>query len=106
LCGSGCCDGVFGIGLSTTPASLAVRPIDLDDRDAVVMEVAGETSAVAAGAFDPDELDLAESLQPREQLSVARRSRREVCNTKERSPVVERSRDVHIEVRVDTTGDA
>ena len=65
-----------------------------------------ETGAVTAGALDPDELDLAEALQPTEQLPVAGRRRRKALDAEERSAVVERSRDVNVEVRVDTAGDA
>ena len=39
LGGPGCSDGILGIGLTPTPAALAVGAILLDHRDALGMEV-------------------------------------------------------------------
>jgi hypothetical protein len=43
--------GVDWVGLATLPAGTPVRPVDLNDFDAVVEQVSGQAGAVAAGAF-------------------------------------------------------
>ena len=70
--GPGCGDRIVGVGLSGAPAALPVGPVDLDDGHLVVQEVAGESRAVAAGAFDADQLDGPEALQPGQQFAIAR----------------------------------
>jgi hypothetical protein len=40
---------------------LAVGPVDFDDDEALSSEVTGEAGPVGAGAFHPDQGDLAES---------------------------------------------
>ena len=61
LRGPGRGDGVLGVGLAAPATTLAVRTVDLDHRDALGVEVAGEPGAVAAGALDPDQLELTEA---------------------------------------------
>ena len=63
-----------GVGLALAPAALAVGPVDFDHRDALGMQVPGESGPVAAGPFDADELEGPEGLQPAQQRPIARRS--------------------------------
>lgn len=48
-----------------------VGPVDLNDLDAVVEQVAGQAGAVAAAAFHPDQVKAAVAAQPAVQLLVA-----------------------------------
>jgi alpha-D-ribose 1-methylphosphonate 5-triphosphate synthase subunit PhnL len=56
--------GVDRVGLASLPAEPPVRPVDLNNRDAVVEQVAGQAGAVAAGAFHPDQVKAAVASQP------------------------------------------
>ena len=62
---------IVRIGLTRAPAALAVGPVDLDDGDLVGKDVPGQSGPVAAGAFDTDQLEGAEALEPAQQLLVA-----------------------------------
>lgn len=66
----------------------------------------GEAGAVGAGAFHPDEFDLAEMAEPLEQSRVARRCRVKRFDTEQTAALIERSGNVNIEVCIDTAGDS
>jgi hypothetical protein len=106
LSGSSGADGIFGIALASPASTLTVRAVDLDDPDAGLVEVAGETGAIAAGAFDADQLDVAERPEPSEKLAIAGGCGVEGLDGQERTSLVEGGGDVDVEVRVDTSGDA
>jgi hypothetical protein len=106
LGGPGGGHGVFGVGLSLAPPALAVGTVDLDDGDLVGKQVPGQPGPVAAGPFDADELEGPEGLQPAEQGPIARRCGREALHAEQGSSFVEGGRHVHVEVRVDPSGDA
>jgi hypothetical protein len=59
------------VGLATLAAEPPVRPVDLNDLDAVVEQVPGQAGAVAAGAFHPDQVKAPVASQPAVQLLVA-----------------------------------
>ena len=66
----------------------------------------GEPGAIRARAFDADEDDRAEVLEPREQLLVALPGGLEVLDPEQRAFLVERCDDMDVEVRIDTAGHA
>jgi hypothetical protein len=63
--------GVDRVGLAALAAGASVWPVDLHHGDVLVQQVAGQAGAVAAGAFDPDRLQLPVPAQPAQQLPVA-----------------------------------
>jgi hypothetical protein len=67
--------------------------------------MAGEAGAVAAGALDAHEIDLAVASQPAEQTAVAGRGGLKRLHTEQTTAVVQHGGDVHIEVSVDTSRD-
>jgi hypothetical protein len=102
--GGGHC--VVGVRLSCAPTALAVGSVNLDDGDLVAQEVTGESRPIAAGSFDADELEGPEALEPAQQFPIARGSGRKALHTELGSSFVEGGRHVHVEVRVDPSGDA
>jgi hypothetical protein len=106
LGGPGRGHGVVGIGLSRPPAALAVGPVHLDDGYLVAQEVTGKSRPVAAGPFDADQLQGPEALEPAQQLLVPGGSGGEALHAELSSSFVESSRHMHIEVRVDPSGDS
>jgi hypothetical protein len=89
------------VGLSRAPTALAVGPVDLDDSDLAGKEVPGQSGPVAAGAFDTDQLEGAQALQPVLQFLVAGTGGGKALDTEQRASFVEGGRHVHVEVRVD-----
>src|SRR4051812_1114503 len=71
LGGAGCGDGVLGVALAASAATLTVRSVDLDHGHLFGVEVAGQPGPVGPGALDADQLDLAEVTEPGEELAVA-----------------------------------
>lgn len=63
--------GVEGVVLAAAAPVGAVGPVDLEDLDAGLLQVAQESGAVGAGAFDTDAADVAEGAHPGEQGAVA-----------------------------------
>jgi hypothetical protein len=98
--------GIMGVGLSRQPAALTIGPVYFDHGDLVRQEVPGQPGPVTAGAFDADELERAERLEPAMQPPIANRRRGEALDAEQRPSFVEGSRHVHIEVRVDPSGNA
>jgi hypothetical protein len=64
-------DRVDRVGLALPAAGLAIRPVDLDHRDGLGGQVAGQTGAVGAGALHPHLDQRAEAAQPGQQCHVA-----------------------------------
>jgi hypothetical protein len=81
---------------------LAVGAIDLNNRDPRRREMPRQTSAVGPGAFDPNPLDRTERTKPRRQVVIAPRRGRKRPHTQQAADRVDRSRDMHIEMRVHT----
>jgi hypothetical protein len=75
---------------------LAVRTIDLDHPQAATAQMARQSRPVRAGAFHPHPIDRAEQLQPRTQLAVTARRRRERLDTQHAAVRVNRGRDMHV----------
>jgi hypothetical protein len=96
----------WGIALTPSATSLTVGSVDLDDVDRLAEQQARQPRSIGAGALDADELELAETSQPREQPSVTGGGRRERFDAEEPAGVVERSGDVDVEVGVDPRGDS
>jgi hypothetical protein len=106
LCRSGGGDRVLGVGLAALASPLPVRPIHLDHRDAFSEEMAGQAGAVAAGALDADQLDGPEPAQPHKGSAISVTGGVEALDAQQRAAFVERGDNVHVEMRVDTRGDA
>ncbi len=96
----------MGVGLSRAPAALAVGPVDFDDSDLVIQEVSGESRSIATRAFDAEELEVPETLEPAQQFPVTRGCGRKALNPELGSSFIEGSRHVGVEVRVDPSGDS
>ncbi len=73
LGGPGRADRIQRVGLALPAPVLAVGPVDLDDPDAGRGDVPGQSGAVTAGPFDPDQADRPEPAQPAEQAGVSGR---------------------------------
>jgi hypothetical protein len=99
-------DGIGRIGLARAPATLAIRPVDLDDCDLVAQEMSGEPGPIAARPFDADKFERAETLEPAKEPAIARSSRREAFDAEKGTSFVKRSSDVDVEVRIDSSGNA
>jgi hypothetical protein len=82
-----------------------VRLIDLDNCDGAHGQETDEPGSVGAGRFDPDQPDLAEALEPHQQLPVAASSRRKDRVAEQPTLLVERDRVVTIGVGVDAARD-
>ena len=98
-------DGVEGIGLARPTPLLAVRPIDLDDVDAVGLQVTGEPGAVAASALDADQGDGSEAAQPAEQAPVAGGVRGKRLDAQQPADGVQGGGHMDVEVGVNASGD-
>jgi hypothetical protein len=103
--GSGCFNGVEGIGLAATPALLAIRPVDFDDLDAHPPQMACQSCPIRAGALDADLGDVAEALEPRQQGLVAGGVGREALGAEQPAKRVQRCGNMNVAMRIDTTGD-
>lgn len=55
-------------------AHRAIGPVDLDHLDAFTGKMPSKTSAVAASAFEPERIYLAELMCPRDNVSISSRS--------------------------------
>ena len=84
---------------------LAVRAVHLHHPDAGPGDVAGQASAVAAGALDPDQADGPEPAQPVQQAGVTGRGGRELLDAEQPADRIKRGRDVHVRVGVHAAGD-
>ncbi len=106
--GQGCAGrshSVESVGLAHPAAVLPVRRVDLHDRDLGALQDSGQAGAVAAGPFDANLHQLAERLQPPQQLPVPFRCRRERRGAEQSADPVQGCGDVHVEMGVDATGD-
>jgi hypothetical protein len=63
--------GVQGVGLAAPAAVAAVGSVDLQDFDAGLGQVPGDTGPVAAGAFDADLAEVAKAAHPAQHGPVA-----------------------------------
>jgi hypothetical protein len=88
--------GIDRVGLADVAAKLAVRPVDLDHRDATLTQPAAQAGAVRAGPLDPDGVDRAELAGPAVQLSEPGRGGGELELVESASELVERDRDVNL----------
>jgi hypothetical protein len=70
-CGPGRLDGIEGVGLAVVAPGLPVRPVDLDNLQALSPEEPGQSDAIGAGALDADLGHVAEPLEPGHQGLVA-----------------------------------
>src|SRR4029453_11068188 len=71
LDGAGGGIGINWVALAAPAAGCPVGPVDLQDPLAVGSQEADQAGAVAAGAFHPPHIDLAEPARPAQQLAVA-----------------------------------
>ena len=102
--GPGSADRVQGVGLALPAAVLAVGAVDLDDPDAGRGDVPGQSGAVAAGPFDPDQADRPEPAQPAEQAGVAGRGGREFPGAEQAPDGIQRGGNVHVGVSARAAG--
>jgi len=105
LGGPGRADGIQQVGLALPPTVLAVGTIHLHDPDACSSDVPGQARAVAAGPFDADQADGPEPAQPAQQAGISSRGGGKLLDAEQPADRVERRRDVHVSVGVDSAGD-
>ena len=98
-------DRVELVGLAVPTTLLSVRTIDLDHHQTPTAQMARQPGAVGAGAFHPDPRRRPEPRQPRTQLAVTSRRRRERLDTQHAAVRVDRGRDMHIQMSIDSTRD-
>jgi hypothetical protein len=82
-----------------------VRLVDLDDPDVALAQIAHERSRIRTGRLDRDDVDLAETAQPVQQLPVAGRCGREALRGEQCAALVKRGRVMAVGVRVNTADD-
>jgi len=103
LSGPRCLDGIHGVGLTFTPAFLAVGAVHLDHVHPGPAQIAGQTSTIRTGALHPDTYRFAEASQPAQQGLVARRRGLELLHPQQATDTVQGSGHMHLEVGVHTT---
>jgi hypothetical protein len=91
---------IDGIALGAATQVTSFGPLDLHNRDARGLQVAGQPGAVAAGAFDPGAPHGPEPLGPGDQVAVALRGCRCLRLAQALAQVVEDYRHVEIQVSV------
>ena len=85
-------------------AVLPVGAVHLHDPDPGSCHVAGQASAVAAGALDPDQAHSPEPAQPAQQAGVTGRADRELPDAEQPADRIERGGDVHVSVGIHAAG--
>ena len=94
-----------GSDLPLLPALLAIRSVDLDDFDTRAAQMASQAGPIGTGALDADLGHTAEALEPRQQRFVAGRVGAETLGSEQPAERVQCGCDMHVSMRVDTTGD-
>ena len=84
---------------------MRVRLVDLEDPDTALTQVAHQRGRVGAGRLDRDDVDLAESAQPVQQLPVARRRRRKALRAEQSAAAIQHRGMMGVGVRVNPTDD-
>ncbi len=84
----------------------SIRPGHLDDDDALVMEVTGQTRAIGAGSLHADPVDRAMAAEPGEQFAIAGGGRRELLAALQCAPKIEGDCVVGGGVSIDAADDA
>ena len=105
LRGPGGFDRVDRIGLAGLTSTLPIRLIDLDHRDAPASERPVERRPIRTGAFDTDQVQPAERVEPTDQRVVAVIGRGERLDAEEPADLIERRSDVDVQMCVDPAGD-
>jgi hypothetical protein len=98
-------DRVELIRLAVPATLLPVRAVDLDHQHALTAQMARQPGAIGTRAFHPDPIDRAERGQPAGQRDITRRRRRERLDTQHPAITVDRRRDMHIRVGIDSARD-
>jgi hypothetical protein len=98
-------DRVEGVGFAGPSSLLAVGAIDLDHLDPGGPQMSRQPGAICTRSFDPDATELTEALQPRVQRRVAGTFSRERLHAQHTAVRVERSRDMHVQVRIHSARD-
>ena len=94
-----------GVGLAARSTDAPVGPIDFDDPQPRTASDSSQPSAVAAGALDPERHNGAQPLAPSDQPSVAARIGRERVASQDPAQVVDRDRNVGVQVGIDANRD-
>jgi len=87
-------------------AHLTIGSVDLDDAEAGLGEMPGESGAVGPGPLDPDHGDRAERDQEREQPPIPRWGRRERLGAQDSAERVTGGSDVDVGVGVHASDDS
>src|ERR1700692_1227925 len=85
--------------------SLTVRSVDLNDRDLLARQKAGEAGAEAPGSFNPHRRNRAHLAQPTEQGAIALHGCGELFCAEKSANIIEGHRNMKVLVSVDSTGD-
>src|SRR5664280_2685183 len=82
-----------------------IRPVHLHDSQAVAAQIAVQPGAVAAGALDAEPRGRIQLAHPSDQLAVAAGRGRDLQLTEAAAQCIERDRNMHILMGVDTDDD-
>ena len=82
---------------------LTIRPVDLHDGDTGCGEEPSQARPIRTGAFHTDACNGTESTEPGQQFAFTFPRRAELSDAQQAADRIQRRRDVHLEVCVDTT---
>ena len=94
--------GIDRVRLPPPATVLTVRTINLNDRDTRTGEVTTQPHTPRTRSLDADPVELTEPAEPGEQLTVPGPGRRETRRPQHAADLIDRRRDVHFAVRVNT----
>src|SRR5664280_1917254 len=97
--------GVDRVALAAPMPGRAIRPVHLHDSQAVAAQIAVQPGAVAAGALDAEPPGRTQLAHPADQLAVAAGRGRDLQLTEAAAQCIERDRNMHILMGVDTDDD-
>src|SRR5690242_20451941 len=93
-----------GPGLTPAAPVLAVPAVHLHDPDTGGHHVAGQASAITAGALDPGQAHSPEPAQPLQQAGIAGRGDRELLDAEQAPDGIQRGGHVYVRMGVHTAG--
>jgi hypothetical protein len=97
--------GIDRVGFALPAAGLAVRPVDLHHRHALMAQMTCQACAVDTSALDSHQDQCSERTQPGQQRCIAGLGRRKLRRSQDLAHGIDHGRGVGVLVGIDTTGD-